>query len=152
MAYTPDQNHRRPDDADDQAVRAAGLVSEALETVERARGHLYSFHQLTGSAHATLHEAVGLLREAGQDELARLLAAELVGRDVLPGRWTFQIVEAYDDDYYATFRAVEKEVRDRLTGGRRHVYEAELKQRSQAAGEAAELEARSPVGGEAKLT
>ncbi|MEW9547360.1 hypothetical protein [Nonomuraea sp. NPDC050783] len=50
------------------------------------------------------------------------------------GRWTFQIVEEYDDGYYAAFRELEGEVRDRLTGGRRHVYEAELKQRSQRAG------------------
>ena len=28
---------------------AVGLVTEALETTERARGHLYSFHQLTGN-------------------------------------------------------------------------------------------------------
>ncbi|GAB2941642.1 hypothetical protein ACFMQL_36140 [Nonomuraea fastidiosa] len=136
MGYTPDQEHRRPEGADDQAVRAAGMVSEALETVERARGHLYSFHQLTGSAHATLHKAVKLLREGGHDELAKLLQTELVGRDVLPGHWTFQVVETYDDYYYAVFRDIEKQVRDRLTGGRRHVYEAELKQRSQAAGEA----------------
>ncbi|MCK2215614.1 hypothetical protein MF672_017730 [Actinomadura sp. ATCC 31491] len=135
MAYTPDQDHRRPEGADDQAVEAAGMVSEALETVERARGHLYSFHQLTGSAHATLDQAVKLLDKAGHDDLARHLA-ELVGRDVLPGRWTFQIVEEYDDGYYAAFRELEGEVRDRLTGGRRHVYEAELKQRSQEAGEA----------------
>ncbi|MEV4550111.1 hypothetical protein [Nonomuraea wenchangensis] len=137
MAYTPDQDHRRPDGADDQAVKAAGMLSEALETVERARGHLYSFHQLTGSAHATVAEVVKLLGGTGHDDLARRLAAELVGRDVLPGRWTFQIVEEYDDDYYATFRELEREVRDRLMAGRRHVYEAEMKQRSQAAGEEA---------------
>ncbi|QYC43295.1 hypothetical protein Nocox_28530 [Nonomuraea coxensis DSM 45129] len=136
MAYTPDQDHRRPDGADDQAVKAAGMLSEALETVERARGHLYSFHQLTGSAHATVAEVVDLLDGTGHDDLARRLAAELLGRDVLPGRWTFQIVEEYDDDYYAAFRELEREVRDRLMAGRRHVYEAELKQRSQAAGEA----------------
>ncbi|MFG1694259.1 hypothetical protein [Nonomuraea sp. NPDC049309] len=135
MGYTPDQDHRRPEGADDQAVRAAGMVSEALETVERARGHLYSFHQLTGSAHATLHKAAKLLREGGHDEIAKLLETELVGRDVLPGHWTFQVVETYDDYYYSVFRDIEKQVRDRLTGGRRHVYEAELKQRSQAAGE-----------------
>ncbi|MEV0385681.1 hypothetical protein [Nonomuraea sp. NPDC050643] len=133
MAYTPDQDHRRPDGADDQAVEAAGMLSEALETVERARGHLYSFHQLTGSAHATIDRVVDLLAKAGHDDLARRLAAELAGRDVLPGRWTFQIVEEYDDGYYATFRELEREVRDQLMGGRRHVYEAEMKQRIQAA-------------------
>ena len=33
---------RRPDGVSDETVEAAGAVSEALEFVERARGHLYS--------------------------------------------------------------------------------------------------------------
>ena len=36
--------------ATDAAVAAAGKMTEALETLERARGHLYSFHQLVGGA------------------------------------------------------------------------------------------------------
>ena len=70
---------------------------EALETVERARGHLYSFHQLSGSADAQLQDGVRLLRAAGHDELAEEIAAGLIGRIVLPVRWTFRIVEEYDD-------------------------------------------------------
>jgi hypothetical protein len=53
---------------------------------------------------------------------------------VLPGRWTFQVVEEYEETYYEPFRALEKEVRE-LTGGRRHVYEAALKQRRRTHGE-----------------
>ena len=37
------------DDVDDRTVEAVGKLTEALETVERARGHLYSFHQLSTS-------------------------------------------------------------------------------------------------------
>ena len=33
-----------------EAVDAAGKMTEALETLERARGHLYAFHQLIGRA------------------------------------------------------------------------------------------------------
>jgi len=29
--------------------------------------------------------------------VAERLATELVGRNVLPGRWTFQVVEEFDD-------------------------------------------------------
>ena len=50
--------HRVPDGVDDLTVEAVGLVTEALETTERARGHLYSFHQLTGSADLQLGKAV----------------------------------------------------------------------------------------------
>ncbi len=52
---------------DPATVEALGKISEALETVERARGHLYSFHQLSGSADAQLQDGVRLLRAAGHD-------------------------------------------------------------------------------------
>jgi hypothetical protein len=125
----PDQAHRRPAGLDDVTVEALGKLSEALETVERVRGHLYSMHQLTGTADFMLDEAVDLFRKAGHHETADRIEHDLIGRNVIPGHWTFQIVEAYDDTYYAEFQQVEKDARDRLAGGRRHLYEAELKER-----------------------
>ena len=114
---------------DDLTVRALGKLSEALETVERARGHLYSMHQLTGTADFQLDEAVSLLMQAGHHEWAQRVQQELIGRNVTPGHWTFQLVEEYDDGYWSEFRALEKAARDELAGGRRHLYEAELKER-----------------------
>lgn len=122
-------------DADDVTVEAVGKLSEALETTERARGHLYSFHQLTGSADLQLGEACGLLREAGHDVLAERIERELVGRNVIEGRWTFQVVEEYDDTYWSTFRSFEQQVRDSLTGGRRHLHEAAMKEDRRTRGE-----------------
>ncbi|MBM7775143.1 hypothetical protein JOD54_005347 [Actinokineospora baliensis] len=124
----PDREHGRPDGVDDATVEAVGKLSEALETMERARGHLYSFHQLTGSADLQLGEAADLLERAGHTAIAERLRTDLVGRNVLHGRWTFQVVEEYDDDYAAHFRVAEKAVRDELLRGRRHVYEAEMKE------------------------
>ncbi|MBA8794463.1 hypothetical protein FHX74_002082 [Friedmanniella endophytica] len=124
----PDPRHRTPEGVDDATVAALGKLSEALETCERARGHLYSFHQLTGSADIGLGEAVEALRQAGHTEVADRLDRELVGRNVLAGRWTFQIVEEYDDGYWSLFRALEADARERLAGGRRHLFEARLKQ------------------------
>lgn len=124
----PDPDHRRPAGVDDATVEALGTLSEALEAVEVARGHLYTFHRLSGTADLTLGKAVEQLRDAGHAELADLVDRELVGRNVLQGRWTFQVVEDYDDGYYATFRRLEAEARDRLVGGRRHLYEAEMKE------------------------
>ncbi|MET9343083.1 hypothetical protein [Nonomuraea sp. NPDC003804] len=131
MPYTPDPDHRRPEGAGDAVVEGLGRLSEALETTERARGHLYSFHQLTGTADRTLDDVVDLLESAGCDELARRIRTELLGREVLPGRWTFQIVEEYDDGYYQTFKELERQARTELLGGRRHVHEAEMRQRRQ---------------------
>ena len=46
-AVTDDRT--RPD-LDDATVEGLGKLSEALETVDQARGLLYGFHQLTGKA------------------------------------------------------------------------------------------------------
>ena len=125
----PDQapEHERPDGVDDATVEAVGRLTEALETCERARGHLYDFHQLTGAADLELGDAVAQLRAAGHDGVADRLDRDLVGRNVLPGQWTFQIVEAYDDSYWSVFRELERDVRDQLIAGSRHLYEAEMK-------------------------
>ncbi|MEV0714271.1 hypothetical protein [Asanoa sp. NPDC050611] len=126
--------HSRPPGVDDDTVAALGKLSEALETVERVRGHLYSMHQLTGHADLMLDEAVDLLRRAGHDDLADAVRDDLIGRNVIEGRWTYQIVEDYDEGYYAAFRAVEQRARDQLAGGRRHLFEAEMKDRRRTKG------------------
>ena len=124
-----DSAEHRPDPA---TVEALGKISEALETVERARGHLYSFHQLSWSADLALQEGVAMLRAAGHDELAEEIDAGLVGRNVLPGRWTYQVVEEYDDLYWSVFREYENRARQSLARGRRHLYEARMKDDEQA--------------------
>lgn len=122
---------------DDDVAQAVGRVTEALETIERARGHLYSFHQLTGRADLQLDAAVSGLRDVGQAELAQHIRRELIGRNVLPGRWSFQVVEDYDDGYYRCFKEIEELVRTRLADGHRHLHEMALKERRRTAGHAA---------------
>jgi hypothetical protein len=124
----PSPLHQRPVGVDSDTVAAVGKLTEALETVERARGHLFTFHQLTGSADLELEEAAVRLRDAGHGELADRIDTELIGRNVLPGRWTFQIIEEYDDGYYRVFKEFERLTRERLVDGRRHLYEAEMKE------------------------
>ncbi|MER6214423.1 MULTISPECIES: hypothetical protein [unclassified Streptomyces] len=119
---------RPPPGADDATVEALGSLSKALETVERARGHLYGFHQLTGTADFELDRAVTLLREAGHDDWADRVEREILGRNVIPGHWTFQIVEAYDSTYYEPFKDLERLAVARLAGGRPHLHEARLKE------------------------
>ena len=124
----PDDPHRRPPGVSDGTIAATGKLSEGLEWVERARGHLYELHQLLGHADLTFGDAVEALRAAGHDQEADLVAAEVIGRNVLPGRWTFQVVEEFEDTYWEPVRQVERQVRQRLVGGRRHVFEAEMKE------------------------
>ncbi|MEU9309453.1 hypothetical protein [Streptomyces sp. NPDC048256] len=126
--HGPDHEHRRPPGVGDDTVEALGSLSKALETVERARGHLYSFHQLTGTADLELDRTVELLRRAGHETWAERVETEILGRNVIPGHWTFQIVEAYDGTYYRVFRDLEHEAVHQLAEGRDHLYEAELKE------------------------
>ncbi len=124
----PDSNHQRPDGVSDLTVEALGKLSEALEVAEHARGYLYGFHRLTGKADLNLSEAEELFRKAGHPGIADRLATEIIGRNVIEGRWTFQIVEDYDDNYFSAFKSFEKEARDSLVGGKRHLFEAEMKE------------------------
>ncbi|MEV7398263.1 hypothetical protein [Aeromicrobium sp. NPDC092404] len=128
MGEEPKQQHTRPEGVDDVTVEALGKLSEALETVEEARGLLYSFHRRTGEADLALDEAVDLFRKAGQDAIADRLVEDLVGRNVIEGRWTFQIVEDYDAGYYDAFKDHERSAREALAGGRTHLFEAEMKE------------------------
>jgi len=123
----------RPD-LDDDTVAALGKLSESLETVEQARGLLYGFHQLTGKADLLLQEAVAQFRDAGHTELADALERDLVGRNVIADRWTFQVVEDFDASYWSTFRAFDQRARAELSDGDRHVLEARMKQRERTAG------------------
>lgn len=123
----PDDPGRRPGDTDDATVAATGKVREYVEWVIRARGRLYDFHQMMGHADAELGEAVELLEQAGHGELADEIRHHLLGRNVLPGQWTFEVVEAYDATYYDVALHWDQRVRDALVDGRLHVQEAEMK-------------------------
>lgn len=125
---TPHPAHTRPDGVTDGTVKATGKLSEALETVEQARGHLYAFHQLMGRADLLAGDAADLLGEAGHRDFADRVTDEIIGRNIAEGRWTFQLVEEFDDGYWSNFRALEKQVRDELVAGRRHLFEAEMKE------------------------
>ena len=123
-----DDRHRRPEGVDDATVAAAGKVSEALEWLERARGRLFDFHQMLGHLDLLMEEGADMLDEAGHAELATMLRDDVVGRNVLDGRWTFQIVEEFEDTYYEPVRRAEQRIRDELMEGKRHVFEAEMKE------------------------
>ena len=142
----PDAAHQRPEGMTDATVEALGKLSKALETIEDARGSLYRFHRLSGTADFELGDAVEELRGAGHADLAERIETELLGRNVLPGRWTFQIVEGYDETYYSKFKELEELARTQLAEGKRHLYEAELKEQRRSPGEPAHEARPEDVG------
>lgn len=123
-----DDPHRRTDGVSDALVDAVGKVTEAFEWVERGRGRLYDFHQVMGHADRLFGQAADALADAGADAQAGDLREQLIGRNVLEGRWTFQIVEEFDAGYWADATALEAKIRGDLMGGRRHVSESEMKE------------------------
>ena len=131
----PDHDHQVPDGTSQETVDALGKLTKALETTERARGHLYAFHQLIGESDRRVEKAMHLLRDAGHTDWADRLERELFGRNVLDGRWTFQIVEEFDDGYWTLFRELEAAARDELAAGRRHLREAGMKEVHRTRGE-----------------
>ncbi|MFD9240535.1 hypothetical protein ACFV0D_01075 [Streptomyces sp. NPDC059556] len=85
------------------------------------------FHQLTGTAVPELDRSVALLRDAGHGSWADRVEAEVLGRSVIPGHSTFQIVEAYNSTSYEPFRDLERHALRAPAGGRDHLYEAVMK-------------------------
>lgn len=128
------ETDRRPDGVDDATVDAMGKLGEAVEWVERARGRLYDFHQMCGHSDLLLGEAADELEDAGHADLAERLRTAIVGRNIIEGRWSFQVVEEYDATYWSAVRAFASEARDTLLAGRRHVFESEMKERRRAHG------------------
>jgi hypothetical protein len=119
--------HPVPDGVGDETVAALGELSAAFEVVEEARGHLYAFHRRSGTADLALQQALDHLREAGHPELADEIDQVLVGRDVVPGMWTFQLVEAYDRSYHDVWRAVVEKAERVAGGGLPHLAESGMK-------------------------
>src|SRR4051812_11587099 len=127
---------RRPPGTSDATVRAVGKASEAAEFLIRARGALYEFHQLMGHADFLLGDTADTLDGAGHPSEADRLRAEVIGRNAIDGRWTFQIVEEYDALYYRPVQDHLQQIQDRLMDGRPHVSESELKESRRTRGRA----------------
>ena len=132
--YVPDAAHQRPEGVSDELLAAIGKLTEGLDLVERMRGRLYDFHQMTGHADFLFGDAAAAFRAAGFDQAGEAVQREIVGRNILDGRWTFQILEEFEEHYYEPVRALERQLRDDLMEGKRHVVEAELKEERRTSG------------------
>ena len=64
------------------------------------------------------------MRAAGHTDVGDRLSEIIVGRNVIDGRWTFQIFEDYD----SAFVDEERAARQSLVKGKKHLFEAELKE------------------------
>ena len=58
-------------------------------------------------------ETAEMLAAAGQAEQAATLQRDVVGRNVLDGHWTFQVVDEFDDLYDDGVRSALRSLEDR---------------------------------------
>ncbi|MGW7658874.1 hypothetical protein, partial [Streptomyces sp. NPDC054756] len=82
----------------------------------------------TGPPDRPRYRVASLLREAGHPEWAEKVREEILGRNVIPGHWTFQIIEAYNATYYRPFQQLEASALQELADGADHLLEAEMKE------------------------
>lgn len=120
-----DESAPPPDGSLDEVERAAlHEVELGLEWLQRAHGHLIEFHHATGHGMDHLAAAEELLREAGHEDLADRIRCDHLPTGVTPDdRWSYAVLEGFQDGVLADVQAFEAEAREAVAGGRRHVAE-----------------------------
>jgi hypothetical protein len=104
---------------------------EALQRVElgaewlhRAHGDLVESHHKTGHAMDHLANAGEFLRDSGHEDLADALRDENLPRGVIDeGRWSYDVLESYQDGFLSALTDFEERVRGEVADGQRHVTE-----------------------------
>ncbi|MDF9744538.1 hypothetical protein [Natrinema salsiterrestre] len=108
----------------DTECEALHEVELGLEWVQRAQGSLLEFHHATGHGMDHLYRAKELLRATGHDDLADAIRTELLPQGVVDeDRWSYDVLENFQDGLLAETRSLERRVRRDLADGERHVRE-----------------------------
>ena len=115
-------------------------VELGVEWLHRAHGDLVEFHHKTGHAMDHLADAEARLRACGHTDLADALRDEYLPRGVIDeGRWSYDVLESYQDGFLSALTDFEERARGEIADGQRHVterrQEREWKQRARDGGE-----------------
>ncbi|QLK27416.1 hypothetical protein HYG81_07405 [Natrinema zhouii] len=105
-------------------LEALHEVELGLEWAQRAQGCLLEFHHATGHGMDHLSQAEELLRAAGRDDLADAIRTDLLPHGVVDeDRWSYDVLENFQESLLAETRSLERRVRRELADGERHVRE-----------------------------
>ncbi len=105
-------------------LEALHEVELGLEWAQRAQGCLLEFHHATGHGMDHLRRAEAQLRDAGHDDLADAIRDDLLPHGVVDDdRWSYDVLENFQESLLAETRALERQVRRELADGERHVRE-----------------------------
>jgi hypothetical protein len=111
-------------DLDETEREALHSVELGVEWLHRAHGDLVEFHHEVGHAMDHFAEAETRLRDCGHTALADALRDEYLPRGVIDGdRWSYDVVESYQEGFLADLTGFEERARDVVADGDRHVAE-----------------------------
>ncbi|MFB6179619.1 MAG: hypothetical protein ABEI77_07850 [Halorientalis sp.] len=113
-----------PTALDDRERAPLHQVELGLEWLQRAHGNLVEFHHNTGHAMDHLADAETELRACGFEDLADTLRDEFLPRGVIDeDRWSYDVLECFQEDFLTDIEAFETEARETVADGQRHVAE-----------------------------
>jgi hypothetical protein len=112
-------------DADLSKTELAALhdLQLGIEHLHRGYGHLLAFHHAVGRGMNRFEDAREELRESGHDARADALRDDLLPAGVFDERWSYELVETFEDGFLPAAVEFESAVREELASGRRHVTE-----------------------------
>lgn len=118
------------EDLTETELEALHEVELGLEWLQRAQGHLIEFHHATGHGMDHLNSAESMLRESGHAALADDLETTVLPHGVVDGdRWSYDVLESFQDTIHTEIRQFETLVRQELADGTRHVRERHQERR-----------------------
>jgi hypothetical protein len=94
-----------------------------IEGVNRAYGHLLAFHHAIGRSMDHFAAAEPHLRDAGHEEYADTIRDRHLPAGVVDDRWSYELVEAFEQGFLAEVTAFDEAIRADLAGGQSHVTE-----------------------------
>ncbi|MFC6716575.1 hypothetical protein ACFQGT_19055 [Natrialbaceae archaeon GCM10025810] len=105
-------------------LEALHEVELGLEWLQRAQGSLIEFHHATGHGMDHLRRAESILRATGHADLANVIRDDLLPCGVVDGdRWSYDVLESYQETLLTEAGALERRARRELSDGQRHVRE-----------------------------
>lgn len=123
-------------DLTEAEIEALHHLQLGKENVHKAHGHLIEFHHKIGRSMDHFDEAASLLAASGSEEAADDLRA-VMDLGVVPGRWSWWVVDQFEDHFLETVLGAEREVRATVGGesSRRHLAEREMERDARATSE-----------------
>jgi hypothetical protein len=95
----------------------------ALEHIYRGYGALLEYHHEIGHGMDKLDSTESKLREAGYEELADRLRDKYLPSGAIDDRWTYELVEAFQQGFLTDVTGFESAVRELLADGEQHIIE-----------------------------